>query len=1153
MTINKDLFFHDPTQSKIPNDGVAKVLRPETDQQWEVLRWELRSFVCEGQYERGLERILDSFLKNVSAAQQPAVWISGFYGSGKSHLARVLEQLWRDLAFNNGDRARDLVNLPADIKAQLVELSTAGKRQGGLWSAAGTLGAGKSNAVRLAFLSILFDSAGLPEDYSRAKFVLWAKNNDYLPTLKAHVEKAGRSFDREVNDLFVSPHIAAGLLEADPDLGQTAKDVREVLKAQFSSTVKDITDAELFDTVKQVLDVVSEKSGKWPLALIVLDELQQYINDDNAKAYEVQHIIEGITSEFKSQVLIVATGQSALTATPTLSKLTDRFPVQVALSDKDVESVVRSVVLRKKPERLKELESKLDAVSGEIDQHLGGTQLAPKGSDKVELAQDYPLLPTRRRFWELALRAIDRAGKAGVLRTQLRIVHEAASRVAGAPIGTVVGADFVYDEQSPGMLQSGVLLKEIDELIQTLRTKGADGELKARICALIFLIGQIPENAAGAGGLGATAGFIADLLVEDLNNGGATVRKQIPLLLAELVADGHVMQIGDKYALQTEEGAEWEQDYRSKLANFRDDPTKLTTVRNEGLVAAVDAELSQVKLVFGKSKTPRTLHRHWGPDEPSVGDELIPVWIQDEWNITESAVKKAAAVVGDESPIVFVLLPKWEANAIKEASASLSAAKATLQRPMPHTDEGRAAQQAMKTRLSVEEEKLKTLFADAVRRARVFQGGGSESTVATLAAAVQSAASNSFVRLFPKFGVGDHADWGKVILKARDGAPDALAAIGYTGDVLQHPVCKEVFASVNAAGVKGADLQKRFTSPPYGWPKDAVTGAVLVLLASGNVRATLDNKDLNGPKELLQTQVGKVVLYKEDEPPTTQQRLQLRSLLTAASVKFENGQEVAQVPALLEHFRQVAKQCGGPAPLPESPTLDLLDQFDNLGGNQRARAVADAQAELNAVLKHWAATAERREQRLTQWHEFERLLQHAAGIPVAGKAAQAAETVRTQRRLLEDPDPVQPYVVELSTALREAVLQRSSEYNEAVSVARGALEKVDGWAKLTEEQRNEVIAVGSLTAAPVPEVGSTAALLAALDHTSLDSWKDRLGFVAPRVEAAQVKVAQLLEPASVPVRLPTTTIKTEQDLDAYLEAVRNAVQPHLHANQIVIV
>ncbi len=167
MTLtNRELFHRDPTDTKIPNDGVAKVVRPETAQQWDVLGWELRSFVCDGQYARGLERILDSFLKNLSQAQQPAVWVSGFYGSGKSHLVRVLEHLWNDVELPGGDRARDIVTLPDDVRDHLAELSTAGKRLGGLWSAAGTLAAGKSDAVRLAFLSVLFESAGLPEEYA---------------------------------------------------------------------------------------------------------------------------------------------------------------------------------------------------------------------------------------------------------------------------------------------------------------------------------------------------------------------------------------------------------------------------------------------------------------------------------------------------------------------------------------------------------------------------------------------------------------------------------------------------------------------------------------------------------------------------------------------------------------------------------------------------------------------------------------------------------------------------------------------------------------------------------------------------------------------------------------------------------------------------
>src|SRR5215208_1054036 len=104
MTLtNRYLFYRDPTGTKIPNDGVAKVLRPETPQQWDVLEWELKSFVCDGEYARGLERILDSFLANLDQAQQPAVWVSGFYGSGKSHLLRVLEYLWRDTTLPSGE------------------------------------------------------------------------------------------------------------------------------------------------------------------------------------------------------------------------------------------------------------------------------------------------------------------------------------------------------------------------------------------------------------------------------------------------------------------------------------------------------------------------------------------------------------------------------------------------------------------------------------------------------------------------------------------------------------------------------------------------------------------------------------------------------------------------------------------------------------------------------------------------------------------------------------------------------------------------------------------------------------------------------------------------------------------------------------------
>ena len=363
---------------------------PRHEQQWDVLRWELRSFVCDGQYEHGLERILGSFLASLSQPKQPAAWVSGFYGSGKSHLVRVLEYLWRDVELPGGDRARDLVTLSDDVRDHLTELSIRGKQVGGLWSAAGTLASGKSNAVRLAFLSVLFESAGLPEEYARARFTIWAQDHGYLDGIRAAVEAEGRTLDEEIHDLYVSPVIAKTLLELDPTLGGSVQDVRDLLKTQFPPTTKDVTDDEMFDAMDAVLRLQSTTKGKLPLTLVVLDEMQQYIGDNNDKALDVQNIVEGCSARFGSQVLVVATGQSALTATPTLQKLIDRFSLPVELSDNDVETVVREVVLRKKPEHVPTLKSTLDAVTAEIDRQLGGTRLRTPGGGQTQARSRLP-------------------------------------------------------------------------------------------------------------------------------------------------------------------------------------------------------------------------------------------------------------------------------------------------------------------------------------------------------------------------------------------------------------------------------------------------------------------------------------------------------------------------------------------------------------------------------------------------------------------------------------------------------------------------------------------------------------------------------------------------------------------------------------------
>ena len=82
---NRDIFHKDPLSWQLLNEGVSS--NNATDPA--TLRYELQTFVCDGEYRTGLVRILEGYLANFNTPEQKAVWVSGFYGSGKSHLVKA--------------------------------------------------------------------------------------------------------------------------------------------------------------------------------------------------------------------------------------------------------------------------------------------------------------------------------------------------------------------------------------------------------------------------------------------------------------------------------------------------------------------------------------------------------------------------------------------------------------------------------------------------------------------------------------------------------------------------------------------------------------------------------------------------------------------------------------------------------------------------------------------------------------------------------------------------------------------------------------------------------------------------------------------------------------------------------------------------------
>ena len=274
------------------------------------------------------------------------------------------------------------------------------------------------------------------------------------------------------------------------------------------------------------------------------------------RASTITELAEALQTQFSSRLLLVASGQSALSAgIPTLQWLTDRFRVAVQLSDAEVEVVTRQVLLHKKPTALPAIRELLESNAGEVSRHLHGTKLAVRAEDERWDADDYPLLRTRRRFWEACFQAADRPGTHGQLRSQLRILHDSLVDIARRDLGAVIPASDLYRALAPDLVSSGVLAKEIDTRIARLDDETPEGALRRDLCGVVFLIGKLPREGAADLGVRADASALADLLVDDVSEDSGPFRNRVSEALEAMAAEGVLLKVAGEYRLQTTAGA----------------------------------------------------------------------------------------------------------------------------------------------------------------------------------------------------------------------------------------------------------------------------------------------------------------------------------------------------------------------------------------------------------------------------------------------------------------------------------------------------------------------------------------------------------------------------------------------------------------------
>jgi len=237
-------------------------------------------------------------------------------------------------------------------------------------------------------------------------------------------------------------------------------------------------------------------------------------------------------------------------------------------------------------------------------------------------------------------------------------------------------------------------------------------------------------------------------------------------------------------------------------------------------------------------------------------------------------------------------------------------------------------------------------------------------------------------------------------------------------------------------------------------------------------------------------------------------------------------------------LRRLAESAGGEAPLPAAPKLALEDEAQALAGNALLKHLLSNKPEIEAAIARWRDQAALKEKRLARWRLAERLARHAEGIPEAAGARLEIDGVRQGRQLLDTQDPLTHPIAELRTILVQRVTTAHRQLSERIREALAELAQLPAYADLDSGAKEGLNREVGLVIPSEPATQDDEALADTLDRMPLSAWRDALDAVRQRQANAAEKAAKRAEPTVQSVTLERATLRTPEDVDAWVARQR---------------
>jgi len=385
----------------------------------------------------------------------PASWISGFYGSGKSSFAKLLGLALDGktlpdgtplstalLARDDSPKRQELVDAWKDL-AEYVEPFAVVFDIGGV--------ARDNEHIHSAVLRIMQARLGYcPKSNLVADFELkLERDGEWDAFLVAAKSTLGKEWAIAKEDEQADDHFSHVLHVMKPDRYPEPTswiDSRAGSRTGAGTSVKEVVEA---------IDAMSHLREPEKALFIVVDEVSQYVHQDENRMLKLQSFVSELGQRLKGRVWLFATGQQKLedtAETNNLGKLKDRFPthLRVHLGTTNIRDVVHKRLLKKKPEQEKTLRTLYQ--KHQADLRLYGYAAAEiTEEDFVEV---YPMLPGQIDLLmqitsNLRTRSTRVQGDDHAIRGLLQLLGELfrEQQLANGDVGSLVTLDAIFEVQ----------------------------------------------------------------------------------------------------------------------------------------------------------------------------------------------------------------------------------------------------------------------------------------------------------------------------------------------------------------------------------------------------------------------------------------------------------------------------------------------------------------------------------------------------------------------------------------------------------------------------------------------------------------------------------------------------------------------------------